>query len=281
MVARWGSDAMEPEYVVRFSSHPRPFLVRDTYCDNPDCPCRDVFLTFTEMSDTGRSLPDCPSFSVRVNVDTWEESEPPGRPAKVTAWVDEFLEQCAAARRAEFKAKYEEGKRIARRKAEYLLDAKEVREGALVSYAHILSGKSPLSAGGNAYTFDVRYQGREFLVEDRYCPNPDCDCQAVHLEFFEAVSQQHGKLRIHQQFLGRVSFAGQLTVEEKFRGSRSEANAVLSAWWKQYGQELKMLADRYRDVKQIGQRSLDAQPSRGLAARQTTASPFTREMLPE
>jgi hypothetical protein len=212
-------------------------------------------------------------------VDTWEESEPPGRSAKVTAWVHEFLDQCPAARRAEFKAKYEEGKRIARRKAEYRLDAEEVREGALVSYVHMLSGKSPLSAGGNAYTFDVRYQGREFLVEDRYCPNPDCDCQAVHLEFFEAVSQQPGKLCIHQQFLGRVTFAGRLTVEKRFRGSRSVANAVLSAWWKQYGQELKMLADRYRDVKEIGQRSLDAQPSRGLATRQTTASPFTREML--
>lgn len=270
---------MEPEYVVRFSSHPRPFLVQDTYCDNLDCPCRDVFLTFTEMSESGYSLQDRCSFSVHVNVDTWEESKPPGRPAQVTAWVDEFLAQCAAARRAEFKAKYEEGKRIARRKAEYRLNAEDVREGSLVSYAHILSGKSPLSAGGNAYTFDVRYQGREFLVEDRYCPNPDCDCQSVHLEFFEAASPEYGKLRIQQRFLGKVTFAGQLTVEERFRGSRSEANAVLSAWWTQYGQELKMLAGRYRDVKEIGQRSLDAQPSRGLAAWHTTVRPFTRGML--
>ena len=61
----------------------------------------------------------------------------------MTAWVHEFLDQCPAARRAEFKARYEEGKRIARRKAEYSLDAEEVLEGALVSYAHILSGKSP------------------------------------------------------------------------------------------------------------------------------------------
>mgnify|MGYP001825735101 CR=1 FL=1 len=270
---------MEPEYVVRFSSHPRPFRVRDTYCNNPDCPCRDVFLTLREVSDTGHSLKDPLSFSVHVDVDTWEEREPPERPAKVTAWVREFLNQCPAARRAEFKARYEEGKRIARRKAEYLLDAEEVLDGALVSYAHILSGKSPLSAGGNAYTFDVRYQGREFLVEDRYCPNPHCDCQAVHLEFFEAVSPLNGKPRIYQRFLGRVTFAGQLTVEKRFKGIRSEANAVLSAWWKQYSQELKMLAGRYQDVKEIGQRSLDAPPSHGLAAQSTAASPFARDML--
>ena len=139
-------------------------------------------------------------------MDTWEEGDPPGRSAKVTAWVHEFLDQCPAARRAEFKTKYEEGKRIARRKAEYVLDAKEVLEGALVSYAHVLSGKSPLSAGGNAYMFDVRYQGRAFLVEDRYCPNPHCDCQAVHLEFFEAVSQGNGK----QAYLSTVPGKGDI-----------------------------------------------------------------------
>lgn len=272
---------MEQEYVVRFSSHPRPFLVRDSYCNNPDCPCREVFLNFREICDAGSSLQDHFAFLIRVNVDAWEEVEPPERSAQVTAWAHEFLDQCPAARRAEYQAKYEEERQIARRKAEYLLDAEDVLEGALISYSRILSGKRPLSAGGNAYTFNVRYQGREFLVEDRYCPNPRCDCQAAQLEFFEAVSQGDGKQHIYQRFRGRVTFAGQLTVEEVFKGGRSEAKAVLSAWRKQYRQELKMLSDRYGDVKNIGQRSLDAQPSRNLAdTRPKTANPFTRDVLP-
>jgi uncharacterized protein YchJ len=267
---------MKLENVVRLSSHPRPFLVKETYCNNPDCSCNEVFLSFTEVSDTGRSLRNPLSFSVRVDLETWQESEPPRRLPEVAAWVREFLSRCPSTRRAEFKASYEEGRRIARRKAEYTMDADEVLEGALVSYANILTEKSALSAGGKAYTFDVRYQGREYLVEDRYCPNPDCDCQAVHLEFFEAVSQQDGKC-IYQRFLGRVTFAGQLIVEERAQCSLAEANAALSAWWKECRDDLKMLKERYREVKEIGRRSLEAAPVHHFVARQTTASRLTED----
>ena len=261
---------MQLDNLVRFSSHPRPFLVQETYCSNPDCSCNEVFLNFTEVSDTGCSLANPISFSVRVDLETWQESAPPRRAAEVTAWVREFLNQCPSTRRAEFKASYEEGRRIARRRAEYTISADEVLEGALVSYANILTEKSALSAGGKAYTFDVRYQGREYLVEDRYCPNPDCDCQAVHLEFFEAVSQDGGQ-HIYQRFLGRVTFAGRLVVEERVKCHLDQANAVLSAWWKQCRRDLPLLEDRYREVKEIGRRSLKAGR---FAARQTTASLF-------
>jgi hypothetical protein len=154
-----------------------------------------------------------------------------------------------------------------------MMDADEVLEGALVSYNNILTEKSTLSAGGNAYTFDVRDQGREYLVEDRYCPNPDCDCQAVHLEFFEAVSQGDGPPRIYQRFLGRVTFAGKLVVEERMKCTLTEAKAALSSWWKEYRDELKMLKYRYQEVKEIGQRSLDARPSRRFVAGRTSSIP--------
>ena len=49
--AHIGSSVMELGDVVRFSSHPRPFLVTETYCSNPDCHCNEVFLNFTEVSD--------------------------------------------------------------------------------------------------------------------------------------------------------------------------------------------------------------------------------------
>lgn len=272
---------MELGSVVRFSSHPRPFLVNDSYCSNPDCACNEVFLQFTEVSDTGRSLKQPLSFSARINLKTWQESAPPRRAPEVAAWVQEFLKQCPPSRRAEFKASYEEGRQIARRRAEYMIDADEVREGALVSYANILTEQSALSAGGNAYTFDVRHQGREYLVEDRYCPNPRCDCQAVHLEFFEAVSRDDDKLRIYQRFLGRVTFAGRLTVEQRLTCSLAEANAVLSAWWKECGDHLKMLQGRYREVKEIGQRSLEARPSRRSVARQPATSRLTQDVSPD
>jgi len=272
---------MELGNVVRFPTHPRPFLVKDAYCDNPDCTCNAVFLTFTEVAESDCSLRNPLSFTVRVDLESWREREPPERSPEVSAWIREFLDQCPPARRAEFKASYEEGRRIAKRRAEYMLDADEVLEGALVSYANILSEQKPLSAAGSAYTFDFLHQGREYLVEDRYCPNPHCDCQEVHLEFFEVVSSRDGKqpkVGIYQRFLGRVTFAGQWTVVERMKYRLADANAVLSAWCKECHDHLKTLKDRYREVKEIGQRSLDAAPARRVAALQATSGPITGDV---
>jgi hypothetical protein len=154
-------------------------------------------------------------------------------------------------------------------------------EGILISFSDILTEKKALSAGGSAYTFEFLHQGREYLVEDRYCPNPRCDCQEVHLEFFEVVSQQDGEqpgVGVYQRFLGRVTFAGQWTVVQRVKCTLAKANAVLSAWWKESRDDLKILKDRYREVKQIGQRSLEAGPSRRVATRQTTSDPITGDV---
>jgi hypothetical protein len=95
-----------------------------------------------------------------------------------------------------------------------------------------------------------------YLVEDQYCPNPDCDCQSAHLVFFEVVSPADGEPGIHPRFHGRVTFAGRLIVEERFACKVAEAEEVLAAWWKEHPHALKLLKAHYEDVKEIGQRSL-------------------------
>lgn len=97
---------METEYVVRFSSHPRPFWVRDSYCDNPNCRCRKVCLNFMEVNDTGQPQKKPLMFSIHVDVDTWQEDEPPDRPPEITAWVREFLDQCPLPRRTKYRESY-------------------------------------------------------------------------------------------------------------------------------------------------------------------------------
>ena len=273
---------MELDNLVRFSSYPRPFLVNEIYCNNPDCGCNQLSLRFTEVSDSGDSLNNPISFSAQIELESWQEYEPPQRSPKISAWVREFLNDCPPTRRAQYKASYEAERRLARRKAEYTIGADEVLDGTLVSYVNIVAeNKSALSAGGDAYTFDVRCQGREYLVEDRYCPNPDCDCQSVHLEFFEAVSQSNGKIRIYQRFLGKMTFAGRLVVEERAKCKLAEANAALSAWWQEYSDELKMLKGRYREVKEVGRRSLKAGPSRRVAARRAAIGSVVESVPPD
>ena len=66
-------------------------------------------------------------------------------------------------------------------------------------------------------------------------------------------------VRIYQRFLGKVTFAGRLSIEERMKRNLAEANAVSSAWWQEFGDELEMLKDRYREVKEEGGRPAQSQ----------------------
>ena len=261
---------MELQDLVRFSSHPRPFRITEGYCDNPDCRCKDVFLTFTEVNQSGLSLKKPISFSASIDVETWQERRPPQRAAEVAGWVQEFLEQCPKSRRAEFKSSFERAKRDARRKAAFTIDCDEVLAGTLFPYCDVLVDNSALSSGGRSYTFEFYHQGREYLIEDQYCPNPNCDCQSVHLVFFEVVTQESAHSEIWQRFQGQVTFAGETAVDERGACDMAEADRILAAWWKEHQNALKLFKARYKDIKRIGQRSLEAQvPS----SRQVTRRP--------
>ena len=246
--------------LVRFSSHPRPFQLIECYCDNPDCRCTDVFLTFTEVSPSGQSLKDPISFSASINLETWQVVDSSQRMPKVAAWLQEYLDQCPTSRRAEYKASFKQAKRDAGRKASFTIDCDEVLAGTLIPYNDILADKGALSSGGSNYAFEVNQDGRVYLVEDQYCPNPDCDCQSAHVVFFEVTTQADGGLGIHPRFHGRVTFAGRLIVEEQFACKVAEAEEVLAAWWKEHPHALKLLKAHYEDVKEIGQRSLAGPP---------------------
>jgi len=223
-----------------------------------------VTLFFREISERGGQLSNPLSFDVRVNLETWQESDPPSRPQEVTDWVQEFLAKCPLNRRDEFRATYEERKWIARRLQEYLIDPTDVMEGKLISYADIIFQEGAVSGGGPGCTYRFLHQGREYLVEDLYCPNPDCHCEEVHVEFWECVSRQReGKQRVtvHQRFLGKVTLDGRIEIVEQGECKLDVAEDVLSTWWDRYRDDLAMLKGRYREVKDMGQRSLDAQVS--------------------
>lgn len=49
----------EPEHIcVKFSGFTSRFIISELYCVNPDCPCTDALLSFTELSGTGNLLDD-------------------------------------------------------------------------------------------------------------------------------------------------------------------------------------------------------------------------------
>jgi hypothetical protein len=252
---------MKLENSVRFTSHRRPFLVRDDYCDNPDCKCNDVFFEFTEIDKDGSMKAKPLSFGIRVDLDTWEEQEPPQRPERITEFAEEFLRDFPTERRAEFQERYKRRKRVAKRLKEYRIEPEEVENGTLISYSDVVSEKGAVSHGGSSYSYAVKYDGREYLVEDLYCPNPRCNCSKVQLLFLEAVTEgdeETGRITLRDGFMAEVTFDERLKVVETFACSPDTAQQVLSLWREGYDDELGILKKRYEQVKKIGERSVSS-----------------------
>lgn len=235
-------------------------LERLQCCINPTCDCNQVFLDFIEADSSNQPIENPLVFMVAVDLESWQENDPPSRTQEVAAWVQEFLDECPADTRARIREEYRDARQVLDQIAEFTMDSEKIEDGTLLPYPNIFADGGALSSGGTGYSFGFCHQGREYLIVDLYCPNPTCDCQDVHVEFFEVEESEDGKKCIDQRFIGVVKFAGKLSVEEAFTCSRAEAKAVLSAWWKEGQVSQKLLEQRYDVVKKIGDRSLRVAP---------------------
>ena len=73
----------------------------------------------------------------------------------------------------------EEKARIARRLHKYRIDPKSIEDGTLVPF-----GADPLRANqterptGRSFFDSFEHAGERYLIDDLYCPNPECHCDA-------------------------------------------------------------------------------------------------------
>lgn len=247
---------MKPE-LVRFSSHHHPFRVRWQQCSNPDCDCTEVIFHFAEVAQPGDAIAGPMRFAARVDPETWQEVEAPERPAAVAKFVREFLRDYPPQERAAFQEASRKKTELRRRLREHRLDPQMVREGKLVAFREIVSERGSISSGGASCAFRLEHEGTEYLVDDLYCPNPDCQCREVHLLFLRCtpVKDPDDPIRVDDHFMAKLSLNGRSQIEERYRCTRSEAEAVVSAWRDRYANDLERLAWRYDKVKEIGRRS--------------------------
>ena len=73
----------------------------------------------------------------------------------------------------------------------------------LVAYSSVIREKGGVREGFSDESFFFVFEGREFLIEDHYCANPPCDCQDVHLEFWERVHEflPERRVKIEQRLM--------------------------------------------------------------------------------
>jgi len=247
---------MKPE-LVRFSSHPRPFRVKTVCCTNRECECAEVTFHFRELVEDGESAAEAMVFQVRLDGRTWEEIVPSHRSPEVARLAQEFLRDYPPCEREAMQEVYEEKSRIARRLEEYRIDPQWVEDGTLVAFGDIIHDRSEGRANSSSFFCSFKHEGEEYLVDDSYCPNPECHCREVHLTFVRCVpSRKPGDVAVaEERFLAQVSLDGSAEVLECRRGTRGEAETVLSAWQERFGNDLRDIQWRYEKVKEIGRRS--------------------------
>jgi hypothetical protein len=142
---------------------------------------------------------------------------------------------------------------------EYRLDPRAVETGKLIAFVDIVSEQGSIWSGGAMATFGLVHDGVEYLVNDLYCPNPDCDCGDFYLAFFrERPSPSvRGTPSAEYCFLATLSLDGHIKSVECRRGTRGEALAMLKAWraGPNFARDLEDFQWRDWKIKQIAERN--------------------------
>ena len=245
---------MELGSVVWFSSRPHPFVVQAIPCLELDCSCRDMWLRLTEVNLQGRALREPLSFELRVDLRHFVEREPPQRSADVEALAREFLVRFPTERIEALVEQWLEQRRIKRRLATY--DAEGPRD-QLLCFSEVIHNAGGISQSGRHYSYFFAHDGREFLLEDHYCPNPECDCREVSIEFWERTEQLQPKHRVdvEQLLMATFTLSGQLREISFSKQSTRSAKRLLTTWRNQCDYQFDEYRRRYEQIKAIGKRS--------------------------
>jgi len=273
---------MDTGHIVRFASQKHPFLVETAPCLELACSCSEMTLTFSELVPAGSSPGDRLTFTLRVCLRTWLEQEPPPRSLEVESLVREFLARFPASRIRELAAEFDRARMIAQRLNSW--SPSGPRE-ELVAYSNAIDERGGVREGVVEHSFFFVFEGREFLVEDHYCANPECDCQQVQLEFWERVHEIYPQRRItlRQQLMAAFTLEGKWQETRFSQESASTTKHLLRAWLRRCRGHFQECRRRYELIQAVGARSFPRKPRAGVVTdkearseKRTLAADFQR-----
>ena len=153
---------------------------------------------------------------------------------------------------------YPERERVLRRLNEFRLDSRDVETGRLIDFREVIGLPRDLTRRCPLGEYDVAIGASRYVVTERFCPNPDCDCREVHVSFLLLPCKPANADRhvAREEFIARMTLDGRVRLHEVYGGRRSKAQAVLSQWRRDEMNDLEYLGWRYEQIKAIGRRSL-------------------------
>lgn len=245
---------MELGSLVWFSSRKHPFAVRERHCLDLRCPCTDAWLTFTEVDLSGSELRPPLGFEIRINLRDGREREPPVRSGEVQALVREFLVRFPDERFEELVRRREEQRTARQRLEAYPIDRLE--RGTLLCYSEVIYEQGGVSKNGRRFSFFFHQEGRDYLIEDHYCPSPDCDCREVHVEFWERVesASRSPRVDVRQRLMAVFTLEGKFERLNFSKEDPPRAEQLCRAWREQCGHQLEEFRRRYPQIKTLALR---------------------------
>jgi hypothetical protein len=141
------------------------------------------------------------------------------------------------------------------------MSAADVLEGEMVPYSDVYSETGSVTRGGQSCGFVFEHGDESFMVEDLYCPNPECDCQCVLLVFMaeelDLSSTDPTATVLADVFDVSLGLWGEVEKLNPHSCSETEARDLLSVWRETEPDLLEIMTERYLDIKSLGRRILD------------------------
>ena len=237
-------------YRVTFDAHEAPFLIAQTACTNPDCPCREVVLDFYEHGASQGTEPL--SFGMVLDVDTGQEPEPESRGEHEQELVDEFLRDLPDEHKTDLRRVLDDRKDHAHKARAFTMPVDAVLSGEMTPYSCVFSDLGSILEGGQGSSFTFTVDGTTYYAEDTYCPSPSCDCNAVQLVYMRADGDV-----LEETCAITVALSGKVKDVKLASVSKKEALRVHRAWLGSEHGLQNELAHRYAEFKAIGARILD------------------------
>jgi len=245
----------QPDYVI-FLAYPGFFILKYSYCSNPDCPDNHLFLHFAECNIKFKPVKNGLNFCIHLDLDTGKEINPPDRHPTLRKIAEEFARDLTADMLNTFREKGKMDRAYNKRLSEYTIDIRDIEEGNLIAFTDIVEEKGSIAHGGSACAFVFSHGGYDYYVDDLYCPRPDCKCNRAHLVFCEKRTSAGGGIEIRPIFIGVADFKGEVSVEDLFECSQSKAEALMNELFRHYPSLLKQVRESYRTVRKIAARSV-------------------------
>jgi hypothetical protein len=246
-------EAIKNMPLVRFKSHKNPFLMLKQFCNNLECDCNNATLEFTEIDETGASLPGQIQFYFILNLQNWTEDEKIVRSELCQSFVDEFINDLSEEMKNELKESVKYNKEKAKQAAKFDISLNNINEGRLVSYAEVFSHSGSITCGGHGYGFGFDDTNESYVIDDLYCIDPICKCNLANLVFLKVDKKTN---EVSDKFVAILDFNNGVKIEDNTLPEKY-AKKIFDSWLKSDPDAIYVLKERYGEIKEMGEKIVE------------------------